>query len=284
MTPLQVIYLPTSFMEDNFNPYLVPVNCILLVEADGVEQAGSHEVTIKSVPRQGLSTMYCMTSVLKFQSNFLNWAVVGWTRVDSQTIKIHLQSQPQGLDSARDDEGMMTQHVAHNYGSEGKPSKRKNLSDSANDEREGGHVDEEDSHERPKSHRGTPRSQRAFKPTQPCLTSQDVELSPANSEGEMPEAPNPLLPTLSSFPPFPPALFPFGTSAFLNPFQASASMPQLGPSPSLAWQMLMGGPYAFPLAGMNPLLMGAASDPLVTMRSSEESQAAMIAAKKKSKS
>ena len=282
----KVIYLPTSFMEDNFDPELVPVTCNLLVEADGLEQPGRHEVTIKSVPRQGLSTMYCMTSVLKFQSSFLNWAVVGWTRVDSQTIKIHLQTQPQGLlgDSARDEEGVHV-HVPPHHPSEAKHVKRKNPSDSANDEKEG-NGDEEEGHERKQSHRGSPKSQRiTFKPSQPVLSSQDVELSPANSEGEL-DIPNPLAPSLGSFPPFgASALFPFGASAFLNPFPTSASMAQLGPTPTLAWQMLMGGPFAFPLGcippQINPLMM-AASDPLVTMRSSEEPQA--IAAKKKSKS
>ncbi len=54
-------------------------------------QPGRHMVTIKAVPRQGLSTMYCMTNVLKFQQQFLNWQILNWTRVDSQHIKIHLQ-------------------------------------------------------------------------------------------------------------------------------------------------------------------------------------------------
>jgi hypothetical protein len=54
-------------------------------------QPDYHNVTIKSVPRQGLSTMYCMTNVLKFQQQYLNWQILNWTRVDSEHIKIQLQ-------------------------------------------------------------------------------------------------------------------------------------------------------------------------------------------------
>ena len=49
-------------------------------------------MTIKSVPRQGLSTMYCMTNVMKFQQQYLNWQILDWTKVDEGHIKIHLQS------------------------------------------------------------------------------------------------------------------------------------------------------------------------------------------------
>ena len=54
-------------------------------------QPEPHTVTIKAVPRQGLSTMYCMTNVMKFQQQFLNWQILDWTKVDSDHIKIHLQ-------------------------------------------------------------------------------------------------------------------------------------------------------------------------------------------------
>lgn len=55
-------------------------------------QPECHTVTIKSVPRQGLSTMYCMTNVMKFQQQYLNWQILDWTKVDEGHIKIHLQS------------------------------------------------------------------------------------------------------------------------------------------------------------------------------------------------
>ena len=49
------------------------------------------QVTIKSVPRQGLSTMYCMTNVMRFQQQYLNWQIFNWTRLDARHIRIHLQ-------------------------------------------------------------------------------------------------------------------------------------------------------------------------------------------------
>lgn len=48
-------------------------------------------MTIKAVPRQGLATMYCMTNVMKFQQQFLNWQILNWTKMDDKHIKIHLQ-------------------------------------------------------------------------------------------------------------------------------------------------------------------------------------------------
>lgn len=40
---------------------------------------------------QGLSTMYCMTNVMKFQQQYLNWQILNWTKIDDTHIKIHLQ-------------------------------------------------------------------------------------------------------------------------------------------------------------------------------------------------
>lgn len=40
---------------------------------------------------QGLSTMFCMTNVMKFQQQYLNWQILNWTKIDSTHIKIHLQ-------------------------------------------------------------------------------------------------------------------------------------------------------------------------------------------------
>uniref|UniRef100_A0A7R9Z2M6 Bromo domain-containing protein n=1 Tax=Chlamydomonas euryale TaxID=1486919 RepID=A0A7R9Z2M6_9CHLO len=89
--PNKVVYLPTTFMEENFEPGSLPVNCEMIVETNGTVQPDRHMVTIKSVPRQGLSTMYCMTNVMKFQQQFLNWQILNWTKVDGGHIKIHLQ-------------------------------------------------------------------------------------------------------------------------------------------------------------------------------------------------
>ena len=36
--------------------------------------------------------MYCMTNVLKFQQQYLNWQILDWTKIDDTHIKIHLQS------------------------------------------------------------------------------------------------------------------------------------------------------------------------------------------------
>ncbi len=71
-----MVYLPTTFVEEAFDPATLPINCELVVEADGAPVRGErHMVSIKAVPRQGLSTMYCMTNVMKFQQQYLNWQV-----------------------------------------------------------------------------------------------------------------------------------------------------------------------------------------------------------------
>lgn len=233
--PNKVVYLPTTFIEDNFDHSLMPViNCSLVVEADGVEQPGRHEVTIKSVPRQGLSTMYCMSSVLKFQQSFINWAVVGWSKLDLKTIKIHLQAP-------LDEDGLPV------VPSEGKHAKRKILSDSANDERElGSSVVNEDSKPRER----TPRSlHRAHKQSAPVVMSQTLDLSPANSDGEMPTfaafphhppyPPTILPPYPGMYNPLPPYCLP-NSMAFTTAPATMSSAPSLGGS--LAWQMLLGGP------------------------------------------
>ena len=49
------------------------------------------QVVIKSVPRQGLSTMYCMTNVMRFQQRYLNWQITNWTRLDDGHIRAHVQ-------------------------------------------------------------------------------------------------------------------------------------------------------------------------------------------------
>ncbi|GAX77534.1 hypothetical protein CEUSTIGMA_g4978.t1 [Chlamydomonas eustigma] len=95
--PNKVVYLPTTFMEENFEAACLPVNCKMIVETNGIVQPEYHNVTIKSVPRQGLSTMYCMTNVLKFQQQYLNWQILNWTRVDSEHIKIQLQGPAGGV-------------------------------------------------------------------------------------------------------------------------------------------------------------------------------------------
>lgn len=33
--PNKVVYLPTTFMEENFDPASLPVNCEMIVETDG---------------------------------------------------------------------------------------------------------------------------------------------------------------------------------------------------------------------------------------------------------
>jgi len=86
----KVVYLPTTFMEEYFDPASLPMNINMIVEANGVELPDTHTVTIKAVPRTGLSTMYCMTNVLTFQQRFLNWQILDWTKVDAARIKIHL--------------------------------------------------------------------------------------------------------------------------------------------------------------------------------------------------
>ncbi len=46
--PNKVVYLPTTFMEDAFDPGMLPINCELVVEADGHMVTGEkHCVTIK---------------------------------------------------------------------------------------------------------------------------------------------------------------------------------------------------------------------------------------------
>jgi len=91
--PNKVVYLPTTFMEENFDPDSLPLNCEMVVDADGTLVPGEkHHVTIKAVPRQGLSTMYCCTNVMKFQQQYLNWQILNWTKIDNHHIKIHLQS------------------------------------------------------------------------------------------------------------------------------------------------------------------------------------------------
>lgn len=51
--PNKVVYLPTTFMEDHFDPAELPLNCEMVVEADGhMVQGEKHLVTIKAVPRQ----------------------------------------------------------------------------------------------------------------------------------------------------------------------------------------------------------------------------------------
>uniref|UniRef100_A0A6T5TVW3 Bromo domain-containing protein n=1 Tax=Chlamydomonas chlamydogama TaxID=225041 RepID=A0A6T5TVW3_9CHLO len=93
--PNKVVYLPTTFMEEHFDPACLPINCEMVVETDEGEQPDKHMVTIKAVPRQGLSTMYCMTNVMKFQQQYLNWQILNWTKIDDHHIKIHLQG-PEG--------------------------------------------------------------------------------------------------------------------------------------------------------------------------------------------
>lgn len=62
-------------------------------------QPDRHRVTIKAVPRQGLATMYCMTNVMKFQQQFLNWQILNWTKMDDKHIKIHLQVEAAGREA-----------------------------------------------------------------------------------------------------------------------------------------------------------------------------------------
>lgn len=51
--PNKVVYLPTTFMEEAFDPAALPINCEMVVERDGVPVPGEkHHVTIKAVPRQ----------------------------------------------------------------------------------------------------------------------------------------------------------------------------------------------------------------------------------------
>jgi hypothetical protein len=50
-------------MEENFEPASLPINCEMIVETNGAVQPERHMVTIKAVPRSGLSTMFCMTNV-----------------------------------------------------------------------------------------------------------------------------------------------------------------------------------------------------------------------------
>ncbi|EFJ48061.1 hypothetical protein VOLCADRAFT_91250 [Volvox carteri f. nagariensis] len=90
--PNKVVYLPTTFVEEEFDVAALPLDCELRVEADGVLTDETFRVSIKAVPRQGLSTMYCMTNVMRFQQQYLNWQIYNWTRVDNSHIKIHLQS------------------------------------------------------------------------------------------------------------------------------------------------------------------------------------------------
>ncbi|GLC42098.1 hypothetical protein PLESTM_001291200 [Pleodorina starrii] len=90
--PNKVVYLPTTFVEEEFDVTALPLECELRVEADGVQTDETFRVTIKSVPRQGLSTMYCMTNVMRFQQQYLNWQIYNWTRIDNGHIKIHLQA------------------------------------------------------------------------------------------------------------------------------------------------------------------------------------------------
>lgn len=35
--------------------------------------------------------MYCMTNVMRFQQQYLNWQIYNWTRINNNHIKIHLQ-------------------------------------------------------------------------------------------------------------------------------------------------------------------------------------------------
>lgn len=268
--PNKVVYLPTTFMEDNFDPLSLPVNCEMVVEVNGSEIPGSHQVTIKAVPRQGLSTMYCMTNVLKFQNNYLNWQIVNWTRVDSQRIKIHLLG-PEGGD---EDPSDRAHKIAHEQ------AKRKN-SDSAYEENGRDPMDE-DGGSNEQRHR-SPKGGKLYE--EPALRSQNLDLSPTNSDGTPPKLSSPTdfditLPRAdlasglglglglpSHFPNhFSTALFPptFGSCPFPFPTQ-----PAMGPS--MAWMQLMNNNPFFGLSnGMNPLLMGAMNveNPLMTMRSS----------------
>lgn len=54
-------------------------------------------MTIKAVPRQGLSTMYCMTNVMRFQQRYLNWQITNWTRMDNAHIKVHVSVSERAL-------------------------------------------------------------------------------------------------------------------------------------------------------------------------------------------
>lgn len=90
--PNKVVYLPTTFVEEEFDVARLPLDCELLVEAEGELAQETFEVTIKAVPRQGLSTMYCMTNVMRFQQQYLNWQIYNWTRIDDRHIKIHLHA------------------------------------------------------------------------------------------------------------------------------------------------------------------------------------------------
>lgn len=128
--PNKVVYLPTTFMEDNFDPASLPVNCEMLVETNGEELPGRHMVTIKAVPRQGLSTMYCMTNVLSFQQQFLNWQILNWTRVDSQHIKIHLQGPAKEMGKnggVGDPDDAPSEMTSHHHQSNPKQAKRKSF-------------------------------------------------------------------------------------------------------------------------------------------------------------
>ncbi|KXZ53958.1 hypothetical protein GPECTOR_6g877 [Gonium pectorale] len=100
--PSKVVYLPTAFVEEEFDVSTLPLDCELAVEADGVDTEERFKVTIKAVPRSGLSTMYCITNVMAFQQRYLNWQIYNWTCLDATHMKIHLQQ-----DSLRfSDDGM----------------------------------------------------------------------------------------------------------------------------------------------------------------------------------
>ncbi|PNH11077.1 hypothetical protein TSOC_002149 [Tetrabaena socialis] len=113
--PNKVVYLPTTFVEEEFNVALLPLECELLVEADGALARETFRVTIKSVPRQGLSTMYCMTNVMRFQQQYLNWQIFNWTRMPESHIKIHLQS-PSGAQRHDLDRSASMPEVGRNPG------------------------------------------------------------------------------------------------------------------------------------------------------------------------
>ncbi|GFR51893.1 hypothetical protein Agub_g14373 [Astrephomene gubernaculifera] len=90
--PNKVVYLPTTFVEEEFEVACLPLDCCLLVEADGADTEEVFRVTIKAVPRAGLSTMYCMTNVMRFQQRYLHWQIANWTRLEDGNIRIHLHS------------------------------------------------------------------------------------------------------------------------------------------------------------------------------------------------
>ena len=119
-------------------PYLTPLRPSYM-------QPEPHTVTIKAVPRQGLSTMYCMTNVMMFQQQFLNWQILDWTKVDSDHIKIHLQGPNEAGSKTFDDS---PKSVVNSSKRKGSGSRKEAMYDSAAaDEDEDGSAERDEAAE-----------------------------------------------------------------------------------------------------------------------------------------